>query len=100
MLKTDQEEKFSPLVKEQVFSSFLLLTTHTTKQILRKNVVSVKMIPEVIMFVIRPITREPIYLRREGQTLLWGKSTVGPFCSFSDPDAASTFSRVQRKPIY
>ncbi|KAG8277187.1 hypothetical protein J6590_048113 [Homalodisca vitripennis] len=44
--------------------------------------------------------KTPIYLKREGQTPPWEKLNVGPFCLFSDPDAASTFSHGKREPIW
>ncbi|KAG8315678.1 Activating signal cointegrator 1 [Homalodisca vitripennis] len=46
---------YSKEVKEQVFSSFLLLVTHSTERILPKDTDSVKMFPQVT---ISPITQE------------------------------------------
>ncbi|KAG8257090.1 hypothetical protein J6590_056348 [Homalodisca vitripennis] len=76
-------------LKEQVFSSFILLITHSKERIFPKDADFVKMLPQ----------KTSIYFVREGQMPPWRKANVVPFRSFSYPDATFTFSHVQRKPI-
>ncbi|KAG8243751.1 tRNA dimethylallyltransferase [Homalodisca vitripennis] len=83
-------------VKEQVFSRLLLLVTHSTERILPKDANSEKMLPQVTMSHCQPHKTRRHQLKKRRS--VWGKATVGPFCSFSDLDAATSFSHVP--PLY